>query len=88
MNSGKSDQTLMDNSEENIFDQNIDFSKIVIPFSKVIGSSKPRDIYSGKEKISFKERDPEYKMILRQEFVNTLNVEFKIFKSVVKFPSF
>ena len=45
-------------------------SKAVIPFSKIIGSSKPIDVYSGNEIIPFKERDPEYKMILRQEFSN------------------
>jgi len=46
----------------------IDYSKIVIPFSKTFKSNKPKDIYSGKESIPFKERDPEFKMILRQEF--------------------
>lgn len=71
MSSGRSNkffQTIMDNSFEKVFDQNIDFSKIVIPFSKIIGSLKPIDIYSGDESIPFKDRDPEFRMILRQEF--------------------
>jgi len=45
-----------------------DISQLVIPFSKVFRSYKPKDIYSGNENIPFKEREPEYKMLLRQEF--------------------
>ncbi|UCD02214.1 MAG: hypothetical protein JSV23_04130 [Promethearchaeota archaeon] len=75
-------------SSENSLERDIDISQIVIPFSKMFGSYKISDIYSGKEKIPFKERDPEYKTILRQEFANSFNVEFKVFRSVVKFPSF
>jgi len=65
-----------------------DLSKAVIPFSKIVGSSKSIDIYSGNEHIPFKERDPEYKIILRQEFANNFTFKFKVIKSVVKFPSF
>ena len=50
------------------FDFNFNLSKVVIPFSKMFQSYKPIDIYSGNEKIPFRERDPEYKVILRQEF--------------------
>lgn len=53
---------------ENILELDADYSKIVIPFSKAFRSNKPKDIYSGKERIPFKERDPEFKIILRQEF--------------------
>ncbi len=53
---------------ENIPDTDIDYSEIVIPFSQMFNSYKPRDIYSGKEKLRFKERKREFKMILRQEF--------------------
>ncbi|MHA1884444.1 MAG: hypothetical protein ACXAAI_12480 [Promethearchaeota archaeon] len=49
-------------------EREFDFSRAIIPFSKINKSSKPADIYSGAEKIPFKERDPEYRMILRQEF--------------------
>ena len=51
-----------------------DFSRAIIPFSKIFKSYKPSDIYSGREKIPFSERDPEYKMILRQEFSNLLKI--------------
>ncbi|KKN52278.1 hypothetical protein LCGC14_0614410 [marine sediment metagenome] len=43
-------------------------SKAVIPFSKIFKSPKPVDIYSGNESIPFKERDPNFKLILRHEF--------------------
>lgn len=69
-------------------EQDIDISHLVIPFSKLCRNYESPDIYSGKEKIPFKERDPEYKMILSQEFANNFNFEFKIYKPVVKFPSF
>ena len=65
-----------------------DISTIIIPFSKVFKNKRQLDIYSGNEKIPFKERDPEYKIILRQEFANNFNFEFKVFRSVIKFPSF
>ncbi len=46
----------------------INISSIIIPFSKIFNSYRTVDIYSGTEKIPFKERDSEFKMILRQEF--------------------
>jgi hypothetical protein len=46
----------------------VNISRVIIPFSKVFNSKKPIDIYSGTEKIPFKERDTEFKMIFRQEF--------------------
>ena len=51
-----------------------DISQLVIPFSKVFKSYKPRDIYSGNEKIPFQEREQSFKMILKQEFSNLLKV--------------
>ncbi|MFW9897273.1 MAG: hypothetical protein ACFFD7_15830 [Candidatus Thorarchaeota archaeon] len=68
--------------------EKFDISRIVIPFSKIFKSNKQIDVYSGKEKIPFQERDREYKMILKQEFANNFNVEFKVYKSVITFPSF
>jgi len=53
-------------------DFNLNLSKVVIPFSKMCKSSKPADIYSGTEKIPYNERDPEFKLILRQEFSGIL----------------
>jgi len=73
MSSGKSDKF----SQESIvrpykivLEKSTDLSQIVIPFTKMFKSNKSIDIYSGSEKIPFKERNPEYKMILRQEFAN------------------
>ena len=51
------------------WDNDFEISQVVIPFSKICKSYKSSDIYSGSEKIPFKERDPEFKMILRQEFI-------------------
>lgn len=84
----KTNPEIIKNSYEKISEENIDISQLVIPFSKLNRNYKIPDVYSGREKIPFRERDPEYKKILRQEFVNNFNAEFKIFKSVVKFPSF
>jgi hypothetical protein len=91
MSSKKSEeifQDIIEKSSENRLERDTDISQIIIPFSKMIGSYKLSDIYSGTEKMPFKERDPEYKTILRQEFANSFNVEFKVFRSVIKFPSF
>ena len=43
-------------------------SKIIIPFSEVIGNATVPDIYAGHEKIPFKKRYPLYRAIMRQEF--------------------
>ena len=63
-------QEVLGKSNDIRSESQINISKAIIPFSKIIGSSKPIDVYSGNEIIPFKERDPEYKMILRQEFSN------------------
>ena len=63
-------QEVLGKSNDIRSESQINISKAIIPFSKIIGSSKPIDIYSGNEIIPFNERDPEYKMILRQEFSN------------------
>ena len=79
---------IMENSFEGDTKEDIDISQLIIPFSKLSRRYTVPDVYSGKEKIPFKERDPEYKMIFRQEFANFLNDNFKIYKPVVRFPSF
>ena len=43
-------------------------SNAIIPYSKMIIPSNVSDIYSGREKIPFNERNPEYVSNLRQEF--------------------
>ena len=48
--------------------KNYDISDLIIPFGKIFKKTKQLDIYSGTERIPFKERDTEFKMILRQEF--------------------
>lgn len=71
MISGNLDKIYYENDEElygNTLEADVDYSKIVIPFSKIFKSNKPKDIYSGTEKIPFRKRDLEYKLILRQEF--------------------
>lgn len=65
-------QEIVENSNYNILERDIDISQLIIPFSKVFKSYKPKDIYSGNEEIAFKERDLEYRMLLKQEFANCL----------------
>ncbi len=52
-------------------------SKIIIPFSEVLGTSNMPDVYAGYEKIPFERRDPLYKTIMRQEFADSMRA-FKI----------
>lgn len=61
-------QRLLHNSEENDLEGESDISRIIIPFSTIFKPYQPVDIYTGEEKIPFKNREAEYKMILRQEF--------------------
>jgi hypothetical protein len=75
MSSGKPEgyfQEVLENAQENNFEQETDISRIIIPFSTAFKSYKPIDIYSGTEKIPFRERDLEYKLILKQEFSDIL----------------
>ena len=46
----------------------INIKEITIPFSEFIDHNGPLDIYSGKEKIPFTRRHPEYQAIFRNEF--------------------
>jgi len=57
-----------ENFYKELSEDHFNVSEIVIPFSRLFKNYRSSDIYSGREKIPFKERDPEYKMILRQEF--------------------
>ncbi|KKK71527.1 hypothetical protein LCGC14_2913040 [marine sediment metagenome] len=45
-----------------------DISDLIIPFGKIFKKTKQLYIYSGTERIPFKERDTEFKVIFRQEF--------------------
>lgn len=53
-------------------EREFDFSRAIIPFSKIFKSSNPTDIYSGTENIPFNERAHEFKMIFREEFSELL----------------
>ncbi|MEE9379700.1 MAG: hypothetical protein V3V33_16870 [Candidatus Lokiarchaeia archaeon] len=70
MSSGRLDKFHYENLYEEQSDENFNISEIVIPFSRLFKRFESSDIYSGVERIPFKERDSEYKMILRQEFSN------------------
>jgi hypothetical protein len=56
----------------NSVDHYFSLSNCVIPFSSLSKNKKTSWIYFGNEKISFKERHPEFRMILRNEFSNAL----------------
>jgi len=88
MISGKLHELYDENFYKELSEDHFDVSEIVIPFSRLFRKYESIDVYSGKERIPFKERDPDYKMILKQEFANTLKVEFKVFRPVINFPSF
>ena len=45
-------------------------SKIIIPFSDIMGAKNAPDVYFGYEKIPFEQRDPVYKSMIRQEFAD------------------
>lgn len=47
----------------------LNLSNLVIPFSRFFKNETPLDIYTGKEKIPFHEKDSEFKTILIQEFL-------------------
>jgi hypothetical protein len=70
MSSGKMGKIIHEDLEH--LEGEVNISRIIIPFSKVFNSKKPIDIYSGTEKIPFGDRESEFKMILRQEFSESL----------------
>jgi hypothetical protein len=49
-----------------------ELAEILIPFSELLKTTKPPDIYSGYEKIPFEKRDPLYKSIMREEFAKAI----------------
>ncbi|MBY8978779.1 MAG: hypothetical protein KGD72_00180 [Candidatus Lokiarchaeota archaeon] len=49
-------------------------SKIIVPFSEVMGDSHVPDVYAGYEKIPFEKRYPLYQTIMRQEFADAIRV--------------
>ena len=69
MSTGKIDKFHLENLIGTHTTESFDISEIIIPFSRIFNKYKSIDIYSGMEKIPFKERDSEYRTILRQEFI-------------------
>jgi hypothetical protein len=55
--------------EDLIIDQISDEQqKFIIPFSSLFKKKKSKDIYTGKEKMPFKDRHPTYQALLKLEF--------------------
>ena len=53
-------------------EQDYKLQRFIIPFSTFIPRRSAEDIYTGKEKIPFKERHPIYKAILKLEFEDAI----------------
>lgn len=51
---------------------NIVLSKLIVPFSEVMGSPSVPDVYIGHEKIPFEKLYPLYQTIMRQEFADAM----------------
>ncbi len=69
MSSGKIEKIQYKNLNITHVSESCNISELVIPFSQLFKKYKSMEIYSGNERIPFRERDPEYKMILQQEFI-------------------
>lgn len=67
-----------ESSDIRLEDYLADISKVFISFTKISKRKCEADIYSGNEEIPFKERDPRYKAILMQEFLNNFKKPLKI----------
>ena len=65
-------------------EDHFDLKRAVISFSKLSEYSTPEYIYTGQERIPFKNRHPEYQSILRNEFAVPRR-EFNKFMSKGKF---
>lgn len=47
----------------------MDISNTIIPFSNFFNNKTRKYVYNGKEQISFENKDPEFKEIMKQEFL-------------------
>ncbi|MFW9952799.1 MAG: hypothetical protein ACFFKA_21975 [Candidatus Thorarchaeota archaeon] len=54
---------------EKLEELEFNISDVIIPFDEIFSKPLNNDIYSGKEKIPFNNRDKEYKLILKKEFL-------------------
>lgn len=66
----KNNHIIIDIEDERNFEQII--SEAILPFSEVIRKIKSPDIYTGKEKIPFNERHPNFKSLMRIEFEDAI----------------
>lgn len=53
--------------------QSFNFSQVILPYS----NHSEKFIYSGNEKMSFNQRDSDFQLILRKEFVSTIKENAK-----------
>jgi len=75
MSSGKIEKFYNDvlkSRYNNSVDHYFSLSNCVVSFSSLSKNKLTSWIYFGNEKIPFKERHPEFRMILRNEFSNTI----------------
>lgn len=56
------------NEDLNLKRFNDDQQKFLIPFSSIFKTKRINDIYTGNEKIPFKDRHPVYRALLKLEF--------------------
>ena len=62
------------NEDLNLNRFNDDQQKFIIPFSSIIKRKRVNDIYTGNEKIPFKDRHPTYKALLKLEFEEAIKI--------------
>jgi hypothetical protein len=55
--------------DEKLIDDEFDYSELITSFSDFFRKVELLDIYTGEEHIPFEERAPEYKELLRIEFL-------------------
>jgi hypothetical protein len=51
-----------------------ELQKFKIPFSSIFKTNRDNDIYTGNEKIPFKDRHPTYKALLKLEFEEAIKI--------------
>ncbi|MFX0059606.1 MAG: hypothetical protein ACFE85_17605 [Candidatus Hodarchaeota archaeon] len=68
-NFDKTENVLIKDLDDIKLEHTFNLSDLVVPFSRFFKNETPLDIYTGKEKIPFHEKDSEFKSILIQEFL-------------------
>lgn len=76
----------INNNEIDVFEEFLNVSNLIIPFSIIFKKDIPPDIYSGKETIPFKEKVSEFQQILMSEFLfEYLNYRYAYFYKRYKY---